>query len=114
MLTVNTIELDRPYRALTLIDGIGQAEDPVSSKKAALAAMTQKAQAARADAIVNVRYTHSSAVLFQWGIREFHTTIVSGTAIKFLYDYPYDATRDINPSGGVSATAQSRRSKSVG
>ena len=35
-------------------------------------------------------------------------------AIKKLYDYPSNTTKDLNPSGGVSATAQSRRSKSDG
>lgn len=34
--------------------------------------------------------------------------------IIFFYDYPTEATRHLNPSGGVSATAESRRSKRVG
>ena len=84
MILVNTIDLGKPYRVITLIDGIGKTDSPVSSKKAALAAMTEKAQALQADAIVNVRFAHASAVLFVWGLREYHTTIASGTAVKFL------------------------------
>jgi uncharacterized protein YbjQ (UPF0145 family) len=84
MLTFNTADAGRPYRVISLIDGVGEADSPVDSKNMAMAVMTKRAKAIPADAIVNVRFTHSLAVVHAWGFREFHTTIASGTAVRFI------------------------------
>jgi len=84
MLTVNTMDAGRSYRVISLIDGVSQADSAAAAKNRALAAMVKKAQSIPADAIVNIRYTNSSAILYHWGIREYHTVIVSGTAVRFI------------------------------
>jgi len=84
MLTVNTTDAGRPYKVISFIDGVGEADSPAAAKNRAMAAMLKKAEAIPADAVVNVRYSNSSAILNFWGIREYHTVLVSGTAVRFL------------------------------
>ena len=84
MIVVNTIDAGKQYNVIKFVDGVGEGKSPATSKNMSLEAMIKKAESVNADAIVNVRLTHSFAVLERWGASEFHVTLASGTAVKFI------------------------------